>query len=204
MCEMVAVMTVMFDKLIPADGEAGDMFAQVAANTAASPRFAAIDGALLDQLHRSADQHRISVFSKMQRRDVTGSSSALFCGIGQPATAGMVALCRATRTQVDICETLDDLQSQLAHLTTAPSFVAIDLVAIGGLEQNFDKLRALRLQFRSLPLLLISEDFQHHDFSTERLGLADAWIHAARDLTDLKVILTRATENNARWANRLH
>lgn len=194
---MVILMTVMFDKL---SKSAATAVAPMAANLPRGPRFAAIDTELLDRLDNSADRLRLAAFPKMCTLDLLGAQQAVFCGTGQPATAGMMALCRAAGAAVDLCPDLADLTRYLHQPQHQARFAVIDLQAIGGLDANFDQLRRLRVQHPRVALLLVSAAFRYHDFSAERLGLADAWIHAPLDMEDLADLLVRSLENNAKWA----
>lgn len=186
-------MTIMFDRLTAADGANAPLTRQ--------GRFGEIDSPLVDRLNCIAERCHLSAYPRMLALGMPSDQPALFCGLSQIASTSMVALCRAAGTAVDLCKTLDDLCAQL-DVGLRPSFVVIDLPAMGGLGASFDKLRALRLTYHKLPVLLVSDSFRHHDFSAERLGIADAWVHAPLDLEDLASILHRAFDNNVQWAAR--
>lgn len=186
-------MTIMFDSMTAADDPSAPM--------TRAARFGAIDNPLVDRLHGIADRRHLTAYPRMVTLGLPLTQPALFCGLSQTASTSMVALCRAGGIGVDLCRTMDELCEQLAA-GVRPSFVVIDLPAMGGLGAAFDRLRTLRLRHPNLPLLLVSDRFRHHDFSAERLGIADAWVHAPLDLEDLASILRRALDNNALWAAR--
>ncbi len=88
---------------------------------------------------------------------------------------------------------------------TAPrgAQVLIDLDGLGGITARCTDLMRLRLRRPDLVVILLSGEFQRHDFGQERLALGDVSLRIPCSFTALELALAEAEINNWAWAERL-
>jgi hypothetical protein len=84
-----------------------------------------------------------------------------------------------------------------------PSHLFIDLEAVGGIEDAYDSLRALRNSHPEIPVILVSSGFLTNDFSTERLAVCDVSLRGPVTFAALEFAMAQAETNNVCWQDRL-
>jgi hypothetical protein len=82
---------------------------------------------------------------------------------------------------------------------TSYDFLFVDIEALGGIIKIFDKLASLRVEYPSVPVILISAEFEVDDFDTTRLVLADVSLRTPILYASLELALFEATNNNRKW-----
>jgi hypothetical protein len=75
-------------------------------------------------------------------------------------------------------------------------FLFIDVEALGGIVKIFDMLASLRIKYSSVPVILISEDFEVDVFDTTRQVLCDVSLRTPILYASLEMALFEATKNN--------
>lgn len=88
---------------------------------------------------------------------------------------------------------------------TAPrsSYLLIDLEAMGGIAGIALDLMALRHKRPDLIVILLSAEFERHDYSQERLALCDVSLRYPCTFAALELALVEAEINNWAWYERL-
>ena len=93
-------------------------------------------------------------------------------------------------------QTFGDLSREAV---TSYDFLFVDIEALGGIVKIFDKLASLRVGYPSLPVILISAEFEVDDFDTTRLVLTDVSLRTPILYASLELALFEATNNNRKW-----
>jgi hypothetical protein len=75
-------------------------------------------------------------------------------------------------------------------------FLFVDIEALGGIVKIFDTLASLRVKHPSVPVILISDEFEVDDFDTTRRVLADVSLRTPILYASLELALFEATNNN--------
>lgn len=90
-------------------------------------------------------------------------------------------------------------------LWTAPhrSYLLVDLDAMGGIARIAPDLMALRRDRPDLIVLLLSAEFERHDYGQERLALCDVSLRQPCTFAALELALLEGEINNWAWHERL-
>lgn len=82
-------------------------------------------------------------------------------------------------------------------------YVIVDVEAMGGITAIASDLMALRLKRPDLIVILMSNEFERHDFGQERLALCDISLRLPCTFAALELALVEAEINNWAWFERL-
>lgn len=78
-------------------------------------------------------------------------------------------------------------------------FLFVDIDGLGGINKVFDGLSQLRLDFPSLPVILLSSEFETDDFDISRYSLGDVSLRSPVLYSSLELGLFQARSNNKIW-----
>jgi hypothetical protein len=81
-------------------------------------------------------------------------------------------------------------------------WILVDIDSLGGIVRIFDRLRDLRDAFPSIPLILLSREFDRHEFGIHRLALGDVSLSVPFTVQAFELGLLQARTNNLAWQAR--
>ena len=108
----------------------------------------------------------------------------------------------------DIAAHMESFGATCVALTAIPDQISdlagyfVDVDSFSDLDSLIDRLRVLRACHPSVPVVLISSAFYRHDFSTERLAIADVSLRWQSRKSDLLDAVIEARRNNEVWQSR--
>ena len=109
-----------------------------------------------------------------------------------------------TENAVDMksVESLPQATSKISSSNQPIGLVIVDLESCGGIATAASDLLTFRLQHKSTPVIIISDESAVDDFSTERLAITDVTLRGPVSLSRLDLALAEAQINNQVWQDR--
>ena len=91
---------------------------------------------------------------------------------------------------------------EVSNVSAPGSCVIINLDDLGGATEVIEELIAWRLNFPSMPTILVSGEFEVDDFDLHRLSICDCSIKSTGNPSSLHAALKQSFINNMIWAER--
>lgn len=109
-----------------------------------------------------------------------------------------------TENAVDLnsAGSLRQAKAKIAASNQPIGLVIVDLESCGGIASVASELLTFRLQHKTTPVILISDESAVDDFSTERLAITDVTLRGPVSLSRLDLALAEAQINNQVWQDR--
>lgn len=104
--------------------------------------------------------------------------------------------------QTQTTESLSQVQQIIQAGVQKIGLVLIDLEGCGGISRIIGDLMSFRLKFVDIPIVLISDESEVDDFSTERLAISDVTLRVPVSVSRLDLALAEAQINNQVWQSR--
>lgn len=82
-------------------------------------------------------------------------------------------------------------------------FMFVDIDSLGGITAIIDRLANLRLNYPSLPVIMISGEFDSDDFDSTRRALGDISLRSPVRYSSLELSLFESMKNNKDWQNSI-
>jgi hypothetical protein len=82
-------------------------------------------------------------------------------------------------------------------------FLFVDIDGLGGISNVLDRLTTLRVDYPTVPVILISDEFKRDDFERSRQAIGDISLRSPIRYSSLEFALFEAPTNNKNWQDNL-
>lgn len=154
--------------------------------------------------------HHSVTWSQREPRDIVpGCATKLAFCVGNEHSGELTFIAETLvelNFSVNVCNDLDEILATIIELARPCHTLVIDLDFVElslGLGEIISELQLFRRLAPQVRVLLVSSDFNRHDFGTERLSIADVCLRSPVRESALREGLTGAEKNNVVWLHRL-
>ncbi len=82
-------------------------------------------------------------------------------------------------------------------------FLFVDIDGLGGIGEAFERLTNLRVDYPTIPVILISSEFKRDDFEKSRQAIGDVSLRSPILYSSLELALFESQTNNKHWQENL-